>query len=110
MIYFDNAATTLRKPDGVVQAITAALSSFGGAGRGVHRASLAAGRAVFEARERIADLLDAPSANTIAFTSNATMALNCALQGLIKPGSTVVTTAASHNSVLRPLFRLRDEA
>lgn len=110
MIYFDNAATTLRKPDGVVQAITAALSSFGGAGRGVHRASLAAGRAVFEARERIADLLDAPSVNTIAFTSNATMALNCALQGLIKPGSTVVTTAASHNSVLRPLFRLRDEA
>lgn len=110
MIYFDNAATTMKKPDGVAQAMCAALSSFGGAGRGVHSASLAAGRAVFEARERMADLLDAPSSSCVSFTLNATMALNIALQGLVKPGTVVLTTAASHNSVLRPLFRLRDQA
>ena len=36
MIYFDNAATTLRKPDCVVQAVTQALCSMGNPGRGVH--------------------------------------------------------------------------
>ena len=109
LIYFDNAATTMKKPEEVAQAVCLALSSFGGVGRGVHPASLAAGRAVFEARERIAALLDVSSPNGVAFALNATMALNIALQGLAKPGSKIVSTAASHNSVLRPLFRLRDE-
>ena len=109
MIYFDNAATTMNKPPEVGEAILAGLSSFGGVGRGVHPASLAAGRAVFEARRRVAELLGAPSPSCVSFANNATMALNIALQGSIQPGSHVVTTAASHNSVLRPLFRLRDK-
>lgn len=109
MIYFDNAATTLVKPSCVAEAVSSALGSFGGVGRGVHPASLAAGRAVFGARNVVAELLDAPSASRVSFALNATMALNIALQGLVEPGSAVVTTAASHNSVLRPLFRLRDE-
>ena len=109
MIYLDNAATTMVKPPEVAEAVAQALCSFGGVGRGVHPASLAAGRAVFEARMRIADLLDAPSASCVSFALNATMALNIAIQGLAVPGCTVLTTAASHNSVLRPLFRLRDE-
>ena len=67
MIYFDNAATTMTKPERVTQALLSALVSFGGAGRGVHPASLAAGRAVFEARERIASLLDAPSSSAVSF-------------------------------------------
>ncbi len=110
MLYFDNAATTLTKPPGVAQAISDALCSFGGVGRGVHPASLAAGRAVYETRSQIAQLFEAPSASSVAFTMNATMALNIAIQGLLKPGNVALTTAASHNSVLRPLFRLRDEA
>ena len=110
MIYFDNAATTLVKPPEVAAAVTEALGSFGGVGRGVYPASLAAGRAVYAARQRVAELLGAPSATCVSFANNATMALNIALQGLVRPGAHVVTTAASHNSVLRPLFRLRDEA
>lgn len=109
MIYFDNAATTMIKPSQVAEAVAEALSSFGGVGRGVHPASLNAGRAVFDARASIARLLGAPSASCVSFALNATMALNIALQGLALPGSRIVTTAASHNSVLRPLFRLRDE-
>ena len=46
MIYFDNAATTLMKPPGVADAVVRGISSFGGVGRGVHPASLEAGRAV----------------------------------------------------------------
>lgn len=110
MIYFDNAATTMHKPACVGQAILHGLDSFGGVGRGVHPASLEAGRAVFEARQRVAELLGAPSAACVSFANNATMALNIALQGTIRPGAHIVTTAASHNSVLRPFFCLRDEA
>ena len=110
MIYFDNAATTLMKPPGVADAVVRGISSFGGVGRGVHPASLEAGRAVFEARRSVARLLGAPSPSCVSFALNATMALNIALQGLATPGCTLVTTAASHNSVLRPLNRLRDES
>lgn len=109
MIYLDNAATTMIKPPEVVKAVTQSLCSFGGVGRGVHPASLAAGRAVFEARSNVAHLLGAESATCVSFALNATMALNIAIQGLAEPGCVVLTTAASHNSVLRPLFRLRDE-
>ncbi len=109
MIYFDNAATTMVKPPQVIQTVVEALGSFGGVGRGVHPASLNAGRAVFDARASVARLLGAPSASCVSFALNATMALNITLQGLASSGSRIVTTSASHNSVLRPLFRLRDE-
>ena len=109
MIYLDNAATTLCKPPAVAEAVAFALASFGGAGRSSHLPALAAGRCMFEAREALAQLLDAPQGASVAFTLNATEALNIALQGLVRPGDVVLTTAASHNSMLRPLFRLRDE-
>ncbi|WP_080797290.1 aminotransferase class V-fold PLP-dependent enzyme [Arabiibacter massiliensis] len=109
MIYLDNAATTLMKPPEVAEAVARAIGSFGGVGRGVHEASIAAGMAVFDARERTARLLGAPSAARVAFAANATEALNIAIEGLLPDGGRAVTTAASHNSVLRPLFRARDE-
>lgn len=109
MIYLDNAATTMVKPPQVAEAVARALTSFGGVGRGVHPASLAAGMAVYDARARVAELLGSPSAARVAFSLNVTMALNTAIDGLLAPGEGAVTTAASHNSVLRPLFRARDE-
>lgn len=109
MIYLDNAATTARKPPEVAAAIARAIDGFGGAGRGAHAASLDAGLAVLRAREGLARLLGAPSPSRVAFCSNATEALNVAIAGLLRPGERAVTTAASHNSVLRPLFRKEDE-
>ena len=38
MIYFDNAATTLKKPDGVAQAVSDAIMNLGNAGRGAYDA------------------------------------------------------------------------
>ena len=108
MIYFDNAATTMDKPDEVVQAVARALTTFGGPGRGVHGASMAAAAAVWEARESAARIFDAPQASRVAFGANATWALNVAIAGLLPDGGRALTTAASHNSVLRPLFRARD--
>ena len=108
MIYFDNAATTMLKPPGVAEAVAAAIGAFGGVGRGVHGASLDAGMTVFQVRRKLSDLFGGPGAKRVAFASNATEALNVALFGLMQPGDHAVTTAASHNSVLRPLFRLQD--
>jgi len=109
MIYFDNAATTRTKPPEVAQAVVEAMTTFGGVGRGVHEASLDAGTTVFSARSKISDLFGGPGAKQVAFCSNATEALNTAIMGLLNFGDHAITTAASHNSVLRPLFRARFE-
>lgn len=108
MIYFDNAATTMNKPPQVAEAVARAITSFGGVGRGVHGASLDAGMTVFAARQKLSNLLGGPGAKQVAFTSNATEALNIAINGLLRQGDHAVTTAASHNSVLRPLFKAED--
>lgn len=48
MIYLDNAATTMNKPQAVIDAVCGAMTSFGGPGRGSHQAALDASLAVFE--------------------------------------------------------------
>ena len=108
MIYLDNAATTCPKPPEVAQTVAAAIEGFGNVGRGAHEAALDAGCAVHRAREAVARLLGAPSATRVAFSANATEALNIAIEGLLGPSDHAVTTAASHNSVLRPLYRKHD--
>ncbi len=109
MIYFDNAATSLVKPPEVVQAVVRAMGELGNVGRGVHAASLGASMSVYECRCAVNDLLGGPDPARVAFGYNVTWALNAAIAGLLGPGERAVTTAASHNSVLRPLFRARDE-
>lgn len=97
------------RPPEVVEAVSHALMSFGGVGRGVHPASIEAGMAVFDARDAISRLLNAPGPERVSFAPNATVALNIAIAGLLPDGARAVTTQASHNSVLRPLFKARDE-
>ena len=109
MIYFDNAATTLRKPDCVVQAVTEAMCSLGNSGRGVHNSALSASRTIYNTRAALAQLFGAESPERIAFTANSTEALNIAIKGVLDPGDHVITTALEHNSVLRPLFELEDQ-
>ena len=106
MIYFDNAATTLQKPECVIRAVTRGLTAFGNPGRGVHGPALSASRAVYETRSAMAQLLHAESPTQIAFTANATESLNIAIKGILHPGDHVITTALEHNSVLRPLYEM----
>ena len=108
MIYFDNAATTMLKPPSVAQAVAQAINSFGGVGRGVHEASLSADVAVYKCRQALAQLFDAPDPRCVTFGLNATEALNVLIGGLLQEGDHAITTAASHNSVLRPLYRKQD--
>lgn len=108
MIYLDNAATTRTKPPAVARAVLEALSSYGNCGRGGHQGALSAARAIYETREKIAALLGCPRADHVCFTQNSTQALNIAVCGLLGPGDHVISTDLEHNSVLRPLYRLRD--
>ena len=108
MIYFDNAATTLRKPRCVIEAVTEAMGSMGNSGRGVHSGALSAARTIYDTRAALAKLFGAEGPERIAFTANSTEALNMAIKGLLAPGDHVITTALEHNSVLRPLYELED--
>ena len=104
MIYFDNAATTLQKPVEVIEAVQKALLTLGNAGRGAHAPTLQAARAVYDTRVKLAKLFNIANPAQIAFTCNATEALNIAIQGLFKAGDHVLSSEAEHNSVLRPLY------
>ncbi len=109
MIYLDNAATTLRKPPQVWEAVLEAMGHMGNCARGTHGEALQAARMVYDTREKLAKFFGCPRADHVIFTCNATEALNIAICGLIRPGDHVVTTDLEHNSVLRPLYRLEQE-
>lgn len=109
MIYLDNAATTLHKPQQVIDAVVAAMTSMGNSSRGTHEQSIQASMTVFECRCKLMQLFHAPSPDRVVFTQNSTEALNIAINGLINEGDHVITTDLEHNSVLRPLYRLEQE-
>ncbi len=109
MIYLDNAATTMRKPQKVIDAVVQAMSSMGNAGRGVNDASLSASRIIYDTRERICRMVGGTNPRQVVFTCNSTESLNMALRGLLNPGDHVITTMLEHNSVLRPLYDLESK-
>lgn len=109
MIYLDNAATTMHKPQTVIDAVTQAMCSLGNAGRGATSGALDAARTIHGCRAKLARLLGCPRADRVCFTPNSTAALNTAINGVVRPGDRVVTTVLEHNSVLRPLNRLAAE-
>ena len=104
MIYLDNAATSLKKPESVAKAVYDAILTMGNSSRGAHEASLTSMRTVFETREMINELFNGDGAEQVAFTTNSTEALNIAIRGSFEQGDHVITTGLEHNSVLRPLY------
>ena len=109
MIYFDNAATTLHKPQAVVDAVVHAMTIAGNAARGTHAGSLAASRTVYDARVKIAQFFHCSRADHVVFTANSTEALNIAISGTLGKGDHIVSTDLEHNSVLRPLYYLEKQ-
>ena len=110
MIYFDNAATSFPKPKEVIDAYNFCLKkSCGNPGRSSHSLSLRASEVIYEARERVASFLNSYKPEGIVFTYNATHALNIAIKGFIHAKSHVIISDMEHNSVLRPLEKLKKE-
>jgi cysteine desulfurase family protein len=107
MIYFDNAATSWPKPPQVGKAMVTFLDDVGAnPGRAAHRRAVESARIVYDAREAVAELFNAPDPLRVVFGANATEALNLALFGYLRPGDHVITTHMEHNSVMRPLRAL----
>ncbi len=103
-IYLDNAATSFPKPDVVYAAVEDYHRRLGAsAGRGAYGSAVAAADIVRRCRLNLARLFNAEGPDRFAFGLNGTDALNTAIHGLLRSGDHVVTTAAEHNSVLRPL-------
>lgn len=102
MIYFDHASTSMPKPDVVKNAVLNAMDHCGNPARGAHQASLEALRTISSARRSISRYFNVSKSENVVFTPNATAALNIAIGGIT---GHILTTAAEHNSVLRPVYR-----
>jgi cysteine desulfurase/selenocysteine lyase len=108
IIYFDNAATSFPKPSEVLDGMIDSYRRVGvSPGRGGYDLATEAEDLVTRTRLQVARFFGAPDPDRVVFTSNATDALNLALLGMLAPGDHVVSTRLEHNSVLRPLFHLK---
>ena len=108
MIYFDNAATGGFKPQRVIDTCTTAIKYLtANPGRSGHRLSVTGAETISNTRQAIAETFGG-TADRVIFTKNCTESLNTAIFGLCKAGDHVITTVFEHNSVLRPLFALRN--
>ena len=110
-IYLDQAATSWPKSDDTLAAMDRYARQCGAAaGRGNYRSATHADAIIAATRREIARQIHAPSGQCISLHSSGTAALNAAIHGLLREGDHVVTTAAEHNSVLRPLHHLQQHA
>src|SRR5215213_10171073 len=105
LVYLDNASTTPVLP-AVVEAMLPYLTEVTGNPASAHQAGRRARRALEDAREQVAALVDA-FADEVVFTSGATEANNLALFGLAgdSPGR-IVGSPVEHPCVTEPLRQL----
>ncbi|RPH41765.1 MAG: aminotransferase class V-fold PLP-dependent enzyme, partial [Desulfobulbaceae bacterium] len=110
VIYLDNAATTYPKnSDCLRQALEQYLALGASPGRGGYDRAMESEEAVAAVRTRIARFFGAGQDTRVCFANNATDALNTLIQGLVSPGSHVVSSRLEHNSILRPLHHLHKQ-
>lgn len=109
MIYLDNSASSLIKPKSVLKAVLNGLTIYSAnPGRSGHKQTIKTALEVEKTREKVAQHLNT-TADKIVFTLNCTDALNLAILGTHKSGGHVVCTSNEHNSVLRPLYHLKEK-
>jgi len=110
MIYLDNAATAYPKPAAALRSALEIYIRMGvSPGRGSYDLATEAQDLVQRTRKRIAEFFGATDPDRVIFASNATEALNIALQGMLKAGDHVISSRLEHNSVLRPLYHMRQK-
>ena len=110
MIYFNNAATSWPKPEVVYQTVDNFFRNAGmNPGRSGSAEKLDADRMIFETREKIADFFSIKNSAHLVFNSGATESLNTVIKGVLKKGDHVITSKMEHNSIIRPLERLKME-
>ena len=108
-VYLDNASTSFPKPKAVCDSIYNFLANIGGnSGRSNHTNALESNRYVFDTRENIASFFNFPKIENVIFTNNITSSLNILINGILKKGDHVITSSIEHNSVIRPLWNLKE--
>lgn len=107
-VYLNNAATSYPKPETVVSAVSRFINSMP-----FHssRSGFSEGKDdILDAcRKKLASLINTKKQSNIIFTSGATESLNLAIFGNRFSEAHIITTAAEHNSVLRPLKLLEKQ-
>lgn len=110
-IYFDNASTSYPKPLLILDAISSYMKDAGcSPGRSGHQRARRSQELIDHARKQIAEFLGCKEYRNISYTYNATYALNLIIKGYLRAGDHVVTTCLGHNSVLRPLEKLKRQS
>jgi len=109
-IYLDHASSMPVDPR-VLEFAQIYLKTEFGNPSSLHSVGLAAKAAIEEAREKIAQLINAENENCIIFTSGATESNNLAIKGTalrnITEGKKVAASAIEHMSVLNPMKELQ---
>jgi cysteine desulfurase/selenocysteine lyase len=110
LVYFDNAATTL-KPQAVIDRIAESyLYETSNVHRGIHFLSDQATKYFEDAREKVAEFINALDVSEIIFTSGTTESLNLVAQGfgknILEVGDEVIVTELEHHSNFVPWQQL----
>lgn len=108
MIYFDNSATSMPKPETVASAVTRAINNMANPGRSGHKPAMLAADTVFSCRELISDVFGLNDPSRVIFTNNCTASLNIVIKGLLSCGGHAVISGYEHNSVVRPLQTMKN--
>lgn len=110
-IFLDNNSTTRVDPRVLEQMLPYLSEQYGNASSTSHTFGLTAEKAVADARDQVANLLNCRP-QEIIFTSGATEANNLALLGVMRsspPESKLIIAAAEHKAVIDPAEQLRNE-
>lgn len=109
LVFLDNAATSFPKPREVLERMLDTYAELGvSPGRGSYDLAVEAEELVAKTRLKVARFFGAGDQDRVVFAASATDALNLAIQGMVSPGDHVVATRLEHNSVLRPLYHLKE--
>ena len=109
MIYLDNAATSGKKPQEVINAVALSLRNLNAnPGRGGNDMSIKASLAVYSVRKKIKEMFNASSENNVCFTANCTIAINMLLYGVLNSGDHIIISSLEHNAVSRPINYLKE--
>lgn len=109
MIYFDNAATSRKKPEEVYDAFNYYLREIGTSpGRGSYSLAIQATRMLYQARKTVSSFFGGTNPNNVVFTKNSTEAMNLFFNGFLTKGDHVLISPYEHNAVLRPLHYLKE--
>ena len=109
-IYLDNASTTFPKPKEVAEAVYHYMTQVGSnVSRGGYDNAYRTEELVYETRQNLTDLFNAPDCKNVIFTKNITESLNIILKGFLHPGDHLLVSSMEHNAVMRPLVQLRQK-